>query len=161
MVTLLLDSTQLEVVLSPIERTLARRSDPVRIERSHIRKVQLTDDAWTWLRGVASPGTHVRGAVAMGTWRSAGGADFVVVRRRHPAVVIDLDESAEFARLVLTTSHGLALVQALRLATDGTPTAVTDIVAAAEDGADAAAPAASAPGAPKRRPARAPKPATA
>lgn len=130
MVTLLLDSTQLEVGLSGVERALSRRSDPVRVERAQIRKVQLTDDAWTWLRGVPSPGTHVRGTVAMGTWRSAGGADFVIVRRKHPAVVIDLGDDAEFARLVLTTRHGLALVQALRLETDGSPTDVIDIVAA-------------------------------
>ena len=85
MVTLLLDSTQLEVVLSPIERTLSRRTTSVRIAREHIVKVQLTDDAWTWLRGVPNPGTHIRGTVAMGTWRSAGAADFVVVRRKLPA----------------------------------------------------------------------------
>lgn len=102
MVTLLLDATRLEVVLSSFERTLARRSEPVRVERSHISKVQLTDDAWTWLRGVPNPGTRVRGTVAMGTWRSAGAADFVVVRRRHAAVVIDLDGDPEFERLVLT-----------------------------------------------------------
>ncbi len=165
MVTLLLDSTQLEVVLSPLERTLAHRGESVRVERSLIRKVQLTDDAWTWLRGVPSPGTQLRGAVAMGTWRSAGGSDFVIVRRRHPAVVIDLDDAAEFARLVLTTRHGVALAQALRLETDDTPTTVAEIVAAAGEGAPDAAPAASpAPertSAPRRRPARAPKPATA
>lgn len=130
MVTLLLDSTQLEVVLSPVERALSRRSDPVRIARPHIRKVQLTDDAWTWVRGVASPGVQVRGTIAMGTWKSASGSDFVIVRRKHPAVVIDLDTDAEFQRLVLTTRHGLALVQALRLETAGPPTDVTDIVAA-------------------------------
>ncbi len=130
MVTLLLDSTQLEVVLSPIERTFARRSDSVRVDRAHIRKVQLTDDAWTWLRGVPSPGTFVRGTVAMGTWTSAGADDFVVVRRRHPAVVVDLEDDAEFARLVLTTRHGLALVHALRLEGDDAPAEVTEIVAA-------------------------------
>lgn len=159
MVTLLLDSTQLEVVLSPIERALSRRSAPVRIERTHIRKVQLTDDAWTWLRGVPSPGTFLRGTVAMGTWRSAGGADFVVVRRRHPAAVIDLDETSEFARLVLTTGHGVALVQALRLEGDDAPTEVTEIVTAAGEGdADAGVPVAATPV--RRRP-RVPKPATA
>lgn len=161
MVTLLLDSTQLEVVLSAFERTLARRPDPVRIDRSGIRKVQLTDDAWTWLRGVPNPGTRVRGTIAMGTWQSAGGTDFVIVRRRQPAVVIDLDDTCEFARLVLTTSHGLALVQALRLETDGTPTTVTDIVAAAGDDPQAEAAAPDRPAAPKRRSAGVPKPATA
>lgn len=141
MVTLLLDSTQLEVVLSPLERTLARHAGSVRVARADIRKVQLTDDAWTWLRGVPSPGTRVRGTVAMGTWRSAGGDDFVIVRRRRPAVVIDLADGAEFARLVLTTRHGLALVQALRLEGEDAPVEVGDPVV----GADAARPPRTAP----------------
>ncbi|MGO8609664.1 hypothetical protein ACC848_42670, partial [Rhizobium johnstonii] len=74
MVTLLLDSTQLDVVLSGAERALSRRKSDLRIDRSHIAKVQLIDDAWTWLRGVPTPGTFVRGVLAMGTWKSAGGA---------------------------------------------------------------------------------------
>lgn len=150
MVTLLLDSTQLEVALSPVERTLARRSEAVRIERSLIQKAQLTDDAWTWLRGVPDPGTLIRGTIAMGTWRSAGAADFVIVRRRHPAVVIDLAGGAPFARLVLTTRHGVALTQALRLEVAGEPTDVAELVVEG----DAAAK-------PRRRPARAARPATA
>ena len=159
MVTLLLDATRLEVVLSPIERALARRSDPVHVDRSHITKVQLTDDAWTWLRGVPNPGTHIRGTVAMGTWRSAGAADFVVVRRKLPAAVIDLEGDDEFTRLVLTTGHGLALVQALRLEGDDAATEVTEIVAAAGDAPPASAGATKPARAP--RPRRAPKPATA
>jgi len=135
MVTLLLDSAQLEVVLSPIERALSFRRSRLRIERAHITRVQLTDDPWTWLRGVPSPGTQVHGIVAMGTWKSAGAADFVVVKRRKPAVVIDLDPdagaAAEFQRLVLTTRHGLALVQALRLETDAEALEVTEIVTGA------------------------------
>lgn len=128
MVTLLLDSTQLDVVLSAAERAFSRRKTDLRIDRSHIRKVQLVEDAWTWLRGVPNPGTLVRGVLAMGTWKSAGGTDFVIVRRRHPAVVIDLDGDPDFARIVLTTRNGLALVQALRLETDDQPHEVTEIV---------------------------------
>lgn len=128
MVTLLLDSTQLDIVLSSAERALSRRKSDLRIDRSRIQKVQLVDDAWTWLRGVPSPGTFVRGVLAMGTWKSAGGSDFVVVRRRHPAVVIDLEADPEFERIVLTTRNGLALVQALRLETDDHPQEVTEIV---------------------------------
>ncbi|MBF4562298.1 hypothetical protein ITJ43_09105 [Microbacterium sp. VKM Ac-2870] len=138
MVTLLLDSTQLEVVLSGVERALSRRSESVRVDRSHILRVQLTDDAWTWLRGVPSPGTLVRGTIAMGTWRSASGCDFVVVRRRHPAAVIDLAPDAEFERLVLTTRHGIALVQALRLDGDDAPTEVSEIAAGGTAGSPAA-----------------------
>lgn len=130
MVTLLLDSTQLEIVLSGTEKALSFRRGNVRIERSSIVKVQLTDDAWTWLRGVPSPGTHVRGVIAMGTWRSAAGDDFAIVRRRRPSVVIDLDGSGDYQRIILTTRHGLALVQALTLDVDAEkgPADVVDIV---------------------------------
>lgn len=137
MVTLLLDSTQLEVVLSGAERAMSFRKANVVIERSTITKVQLTDDAWTWLRGVPSPGTHLRGVVAMGTWRSAGGDDFAVIRRRRPSVVIDLEGHPEFERLILTTRHGLALVQALRLEVDEQPADVAEI---AETGTTLTAP---------------------
>ncbi|MDJ1114326.1 hypothetical protein [Microbacterium dauci] len=115
MVTLLLDSTRLEVALTATERALSFRRESVRVERSSITKVQLVDDPWTWLRGVPSPGTVVPRTFAMGRWRSAGGDDFVLVRRSRASVVIDLEGDPEFQRLVLTTRHGLALVQALRL----------------------------------------------
>ncbi|QIG39242.1 hypothetical protein G5T42_06865 [Microbacterium sp. 4R-513] len=133
MVTLLLDSTRLEVVLSGTERLLSFRKGNVVIERPAISKVQLTDDAWTWLRGVPSPGTHVRGIAAMGTWRSAGGDDFAVIRRHRAGVVIDLEGHPEFQRIVITTRHGLALVQALRLdvADEAEAADVTEIAAKA------------------------------
>lgn len=129
MVTLLLDSTQLEVVLSPTERAFSFRKRNIVVPRAHIDRVQLTDDAWTWLRGVPNPGTNLPVAVAMGTWKSAGGNDFVVIRRRKPSVVIDLTGHDEFERLVLTTAHGIALLQALRLDVASQPEDVADIVA--------------------------------
>jgi hypothetical protein len=129
MVTLLLDSTRLEVVLSGSERALSFHKGNVVIERSTITRVQLTDDAWTWLRGIPSPGTHVRGIVAMGTWRSAGGDDFALIRRHRPSVVIDLEEHPDFQRIILTTRHGLALVQALRVEVAAEPADVVEIAA--------------------------------
>lgn len=128
MVTLLLDSSRLEVALSATERALSFRKDAVRVERTHIAKVQLVDDPWTWLRGVPTPGTVIPRTVAMGRWRSAGGDDFVLVRRRRPSVVVDLDGDPEFQRLVITTRHGLALVQALRLEADDEPVDVVELV---------------------------------
>ena len=59
MVRLLVDSDALEVQLSPVERTLALRKKSIRIDRAHIRKVQLTEDPFSWLRGVRAPGSHV------------------------------------------------------------------------------------------------------
>lgn len=139
MVTLLLDSTRLEVVLSGAERAMAFRKGNVAVERSSITKVQLTDDTWTWLRGVPSPGTHLRGIVAIGTWKSAGGDDFAVIRRHRPGVVIDLEGDPEYQRLVLTTRHGLALVQALRVEVAEKAADVVEI--AAETGAVPVSPA--------------------
>ncbi|GAA2977536.1 hypothetical protein JOD63_003207 [Microbacterium terrae] len=154
MVTLLLDSTQLEIVLSGAEKAMAFRKSNVVIERSTITKVQLTDDGWTWLRGVPSPGTRIPGVVAMGTWKSAGGADFAIIRRHRPGAVIDLDGHDEFQRIVLTTRHGLALVQALQVDLAAEPVDVVEI--AAETGTiDIPAPAA------KPRTRKAPTPAPA
>jgi hypothetical protein len=147
MVTLLLDSSRLEVALSLSERTLAFHRKNVFIERSSITKVQLTEDAWNWLRGVPSPGTYVPGLIAMGTWKSASGSDFAVIRRRRPAVVIDLDGHPDFARVVLTTAHGLALVKALRLDEVDEAADVTELAAPARPAAK-----------PRKRPAA--KPAT-
>lgn len=129
MVTLLLDSTRLEIVLSAAERAMAFHKGNVAIERSTIAKVQLTDDAWTWLRGVPSPGTHLRGIVAMGSWKSAGGDDFAIIRRHRPSVVIDLEGHPDFQRVILTTRHGLALVQSLTVDVDADekPADVVDI----------------------------------
>ncbi|HWI32019.1 MAG TPA: hypothetical protein VNT50_11040 [Microbacterium sp.] len=131
MVTLLLDQTRLEVVLSVTERALSFHKGNVIVERSTITKVQLTDDAWTWLRGVPSPGTYVRGVVAMGSWKSAGGTDFALVRRRRASVVIDLEGHDQYERLILTTRHGLALVKALRLDVSDEASNVADLAAAA------------------------------
>lgn len=127
--TLLLDQTRLEVVLSVTERALSFHKGNVQIERSAITKVQLTDDAWNWLRGVANPGTYVPGTIAMGTWKSAFGLDFALIRRRRPGVVIDLEGHERFERLILTTRHGVALVKALRLDVADEATDVADIAA--------------------------------
>jgi hypothetical protein len=134
MVTLMLDSTQLEIVLSATEHALSLRKQNVIVDRAHIVKVQLTDDAWTWLRGVPDPGVYVPSAFAMGTWKSAGGKDFAVIRRRRPSVVIDLEGHDEFQRLIVTTRHGIALVKALHMDTGDEFADVVDIAAAPAKG---------------------------
>jgi predicted thioredoxin/glutaredoxin len=131
MVTLLLDQTQLEVVLSPVERAATFHRENLRIARETITKVQLTEDAWTWLRGVPNPGAHIPGILAAGTWKAAGSVDFVLIRRRRPGVVIDLDGDDQYQRLILTTKHGVALTQALRLDVSTEPANVEEIVATA------------------------------
>ncbi|MFD5226172.1 hypothetical protein ACFWHT_11185 [Microbacterium sp. NPDC058342] len=131
MVTLLLDQTRLEIVLSPIERASTFHRENLHIAREHITRVQLTDDAWTWLRGVPGPGTYIPGILAGGTWKAAGTTDFVLIRKRRPSVVIDLEGDEQYQRLILTTRHGLALTQALRLKVSDEPADVVDIASTA------------------------------
>lgn len=131
MVTLLLDQTRLEVVLSPLERATTFHRDNLHIARDTITKVQLTDDAWTWLRGVPGPGTHIPTVLAAGTWKAAATTDFVLIRRKRPSVVIDLEGDDDFQRLIFTTRHGLALTQALRLDVSDQPVDVVEIVSTA------------------------------
>ncbi|GAA3662361.1 hypothetical protein [Microbacterium marinilacus] len=119
MVTLLLDQTQLEIVLTRTERVLAAQRDNIRVDRASIARLQLTDEPVTWLRGVRAPGTHLPRLVSLGRWRSAQGDDFVAIRHGRPGVVIDLTGDERFARLVLSTRHGLALANALQLDAEG------------------------------------------
>lgn len=128
MVTLLLDQTRLEVVLSPIERITAFHRENVQIAREHIVRVQLTEDAWTWLRGVPGRGTYIPGVLAAGTWKGAGTTDFVLIRKRRASVVIDLEGDAHYQRLILTTRYGTALTKALRLEVSNEPADVVEIV---------------------------------
>jgi hypothetical protein len=127
MVTLMLDSGHLEIVLSGAEKALAFRKRNVTLDRAAISRVQLTDDPWTWLRGVRSPGTFIPATLAIGTWRYAGGKDFAVIRKNRPGVVIDLEGDAEFQRLVLGTRHGEALVRALRVDAGDDPTDIVEL----------------------------------
>ncbi len=128
MVTLMLDSEQLEVVLTRAERGFALRGENIVMPRATITKVMLTDDAWIWLRGFRRRGTHVPGVIAAGTWKSGNGEDFVLVRGHRPSVVIELDGSGEFTRIVLTTRHGIELVKALRLDVESEASDVAELV---------------------------------
>lgn len=118
--------------LTAAEKTLAIRRRDIVLERDAITSAVITDDPWVWLRGVRSPGAHLPGRLALGTWRGPGGRDFAVIRSGRPAVVIDFDlgEGAEedhgwvgefdrFARVILSTEHAAELVRALRLDDSG------------------------------------------
>ena len=128
MVNLLLDQTQLEVALSPFERRASFQRENLLIPRESILRVQLTQDPWAWLRGIPQPGFKVPNVLAAGEWKSAGARDFVLIRKRHPGVVIDLKSGTGFDRLVFTTRHGLELSKALRLETSAEAEDVSVIV---------------------------------
>ena len=66
-----------------------------------VRSVRVTEQPWSELRGERSPGTHVRGLVALGTFKHVYGRDFAAVYGRGPAVVVELD-GMRFMRLVIS-----------------------------------------------------------
>ncbi len=122
--------------LTAAERVSAFRRRDITLDRSAITSAVITDDPWVWIRGVRSPGTRVPGTLAVGTWRSAAGRDFVLVRSGRDAVVIDLDTSGasergwvgefdDFSRVVISTVHAAELVRALRI--DGPDEAVVTV----------------------------------
>lgn len=120
------------ILLSRAEKLLAMHRKDVVINRAAVRSALITDDPWVWVRGVPSPGTHLAGKIACGVWRSLGGEDFLLVRGKNKAVIIDLqvpqssagrtgadeDAASEFSnygRVIVSTAHATELIRALKL----------------------------------------------
>ena len=118
MASLRVHPDRLEIHLTPAEKTLAFRREDVVIQRENIRSVTITDDPWIWVRGIRAPGALVPLVVAVGVWKFHGGKDFLAIKRRRQAVVIDLIGD-DFARVILSTNHAPDLIASLKLeATD-------------------------------------------
>lgn len=111
------------IALSRSEKLLAFHRKDIVIRRADIRSALITDDPWIWVRGVPSPGTHLAGKIACGVWRGLGGEDFLLVRGRNKAVVIDLqdtqpaeeDDFEHYGRVIISTAHAAELIRALKL----------------------------------------------
>ena len=146
MASLRVHPDRLEIHLTPAEKTLAFRRENLVIARDTIRSVTITDDPWIWMRGIRAPGALVPLVLAVGTWKFHGGKDFLAIKRKRQAVVIDLIGD-EFARLILSTNHAPDLIASLKL--DAT----------AEDVPEPDAPVTDAPGAPDATDAAPAKPA--
>ena len=73
-----------------------------------------TDDPWIWIRGIRAPGTMVPLVLAIGTWKFHGGKDFLAIKSKRQAVVIDLVDE-EYSRVILTTKHAPELIASLKL----------------------------------------------
>lgn len=114
--------------LTPAEKLAAMHRRDITLSRDAISSAIITDDPWVWIRGVRSPGTHVPGKLALGTWRSLGGRDFVLARAGRDAVVLDFEpregaledrgwvgEFENYSRVIISTVHAAELVRALRL----------------------------------------------
>ncbi|MGR0318419.1 hypothetical protein [Agromyces sp. ZXT2-3] len=114
MANLRVHNDRLEVHLTPAEKSLALRNADVIVQRDDIRSAIITDDPWIWIRGIRRRGTEVPLVLAVGVWKTHGGSDFVLVKRKRQAVVLELS-AGEFARLVLSTSRATELIDKLKV----------------------------------------------
>jgi len=114
MASLRVHPDRLEIHLTPAEKTLAFRRESLVIQRANIRSVTITDDPWIWVRGIRAPGALVPLVLAVGVWKFHGGKDFLAIKRKRQAVVIDLIGD-EFARVILSTNHAPDLIASLKL----------------------------------------------
>ena len=124
MANLRVHSDRLEVQLTRAEKLLAAHGRDIVVPRELIRTATITHDPWVWIRGIRAPGTYLPRTLAVGTWRNHGGTDFVVVKSKRPAVVLELDtdERNRYSRLVVSTAQAAELSASLQLEqrTDGT-----------------------------------------
>lgn len=114
MAKLRVHSDRIEVQLTPVEKSMALRSDDIVVQQSDIRSAIITDDPWIWIRGIRRRGTEVPLVVAVGVWKYHGGSDFVIVKGKRSAVVLELG-GGEFARLIVSTNHAAQLIDSLKL----------------------------------------------
>ena len=111
MANLTVDGDTLTLHLSWLEKLGAFHGD-VRLSRSSVSAVRITDQPRGELRGIRAPGTGIPGVISLGTRRAAGVRDFAAVYRNRPAVVIDLD-GAGFNRLVVSVDDPAAVAALL------------------------------------------------
>ncbi|WP_350348148.1 hypothetical protein ABIQ69_16175 [Agromyces sp. G08B096] len=115
MAKLRVHSDRIEVQLTPTEKSLAFRGDDLVIQREDIRSATITDDPWIWIRGIRRRGTEIPLVVAVGLWKYHGGSDFVIVKGKRQAVVLEL-AGGEYARLIISTNHAAELIDRLKVA---------------------------------------------
>lgn len=125
MANLRVHADRLEVHLTAAEKSLALRADDIVVQREDVRSATITDDAWVWIRGIRTRGTQMPLVVAAGVWKYHGGTDFVLVKGKRQAIVLDLS-AGEFTRLILTTNHAAELVDRLRLVAPPEPGSGSD-----------------------------------
>lgn len=112
MADVFLDRDTVQVVLSPMEHIGALHGDlewPI----DAVRRVEVTHDPFSAIRGIRSPGTAWPGRIALGTWRSRRhGRTFAAAYGHGPAVVIELQDSY-LARVVVSTEDAERIARLL------------------------------------------------
>ncbi|MEV7320860.1 hypothetical protein [Streptomyces sp. NPDC093970] len=112
MARLTVDGDEVVVRLGGRERLLAHRR-VLRVPLSQVRGASVEPDWWRVLRGEPHPGHFRPDRFCVGAWWYPGGRDFVAVHGHGPVVLVDLEPSAPFARLAVSTDDAEAAVAAI------------------------------------------------
>lgn len=157
MASLRVHPDRLEIQLSAAEKALALRRDAISVPRSAIRSVTITDDPWIWIRGIRAPGALVPLVLAIGTWKFHGGKDFLIIKNKRQAVIIDIADE-EYARIIVSTNHAVDLVDTLNVGGEAAEAADAEAKPRAVGGTKAGVKPTAKPAAkPKRKPVVTPK----
>ena len=103
---------RLVVRISAGEKFAAVKLRRPSVRLSAVRSARIVQHPFEELRGIRAPGLRVPGSIALGTWRSRRGRDFVAVYRGRPAVIVEL-ESARYRRFVVSVTDPAAVVAAI------------------------------------------------
>jgi hypothetical protein len=109
------DGSELVLELTRLEKFEAVHGS-IRLPVSAITEVRAVSDPWPELRGIRAPGTGIPRVLAVGTRRGSFGKDFAVVHGAGEAVVVDLDEAADYHRLIVTTGDAVGLAAQIEAA---------------------------------------------
>jgi hypothetical protein len=112
MARLAIDNDSVTVALDGIER-LGTFHTTVTVGRDQVRSVRVVDDPFSEVRGIRAPGVSWPRSVSIGRWRRRGGTDLVVVRRGQRAVLLELDGTAAYRRLLIGVSDPDAVIDEL------------------------------------------------
>jgi hypothetical protein len=112
MARLIVDADELVVRLTRWEKAGALHGD-VRVPLAGVQDVAVSAQPFGELRGLRAPGTGLPAVIALGTWRYAGGRDFVALYRRRPAVIVGLRD-ARYQRLLVSAEDAGAVAAAIR-----------------------------------------------
>lgn len=112
MARLEIQGDRLVVRLSVGERLVAVALRRRKVRLSAVRSARVVQHPFEELRGIRAPGLRVPGSIALGTWRSRRGRDFVAVYRGRPAVIVEF-EGARYRRFVVSVADPAAIVAAI------------------------------------------------
>jgi hypothetical protein len=103
MATVTVDGPDLVVRLSWKEKMGALHGG-VRIPVSSVRAASVELTPWNAIRGQKVAGTGIPGRTALGVRYSSAGRDFTAVHPEQPAVLIELDDSSPYSRLIVSVA---------------------------------------------------------